>query len=281
MVPCTGAEEALGVEKPRRQEKRGKHEPGRRGSPGFRISIQKEDHVEAITVQNFRSLLEGYEPPCVSVYMTTDPHLPGGARDRIRLKNLLRTAVRELEQRYARSDAAALVEPLAEAFESSGARRAGAGLALLRSPEVAIRYALPVPVPELAVVASTFHTKPLLSYLARDRHFFVLALSERAARLYEASPLLAEEVSDVRLPSGMDETVGERKNSVPIAASTEGGATGEQCIVAGPTRSRTFARSGWRATSRRSTSTCARSCAAAVRRSSWRVSNRTTACTEA
>jgi hypothetical protein len=44
--------------------------------------------------------------------------------------------------------------------------------------------------------------KPLLSYLARDRHFFVLALSERTARLYEASPLAAEEARDARLPSG-------------------------------------------------------------------------------
>ncbi|MFL5264053.1 MAG: hypothetical protein ACJ79L_16755 [Anaeromyxobacteraceae bacterium] len=171
--------------------------------------------MKAITIDNFRSLLAGYEPPCVSVYMTTDPHRPGGARDRLRLKNLLRTAVHELERSYARADAVSLVEPLAEAFESGGARRAGAGLALLRSPEVAIRYALPVPVPELTVVASTFHTKPLLSYLARDRHFFVLALSERAARLYEASPLVAEEASGARLPSRLEEAVREQRDVDP------------------------------------------------------------------
>jgi hypothetical protein len=35
--------------------------------------------MKAITIHNFRSLLAGYEPPCVSVYMTTDPHRPGGA----------------------------------------------------------------------------------------------------------------------------------------------------------------------------------------------------------
>lgn len=163
--------------------------------------------MTGVTVHSFRSLLAGYEPPCVSVYMTTDPHSPGGARDRLRLDNLLRTAVRELERSYARADAVALVDPLAEALASGSARRPGAGLALLRSPEVAIRYALPVPVPELAVVASTFHTKPLLSYLARDRHFFVLALSERTARLYEVSPLGAQEASDARLPSRFEESL--------------------------------------------------------------------------
>jgi release factor family 3 len=171
--------------------------------------------MKAITIHNFRSLLAGYEPPCVSVYMTTDPHRPGGASDHLRLKNLLRTAARELERSYARADAASFVEPLAEAFESGGARRAGAGLALLRSPDVAIRYALPVPVPELTVVASTFHTKPLLSYLARDRHFFVLALSERTARLYEASPLVAEEASEAQLPSRVEEGVREQRSVDP------------------------------------------------------------------
>jgi release factor family 3 len=171
--------------------------------------------MKAVTIDNFRSLLAGYEPPCVSVYMTTDPHRPGGARDHLRLKNLLRTAVRELERSYARADAVSFVEPLAEAFDSGSARRAGAGLALLRSPEVAIRYALPVPVPELAVVASTFHTKPLLSYLARDRHFFVLALSERTARLYEASPLVAAEAFDARLPSGIEEATRELRDVDP------------------------------------------------------------------
>ena len=171
--------------------------------------------MKAVTIQNFRSLLAGFEPPCVSVYMTTDPHRPGGAGDRLRLKNLLRSAVRELERSYARADARSLVEPLAGAFDAGSARRAGAGLALLRSPEVAIRYALPVPVPELAVVAGTFHTKPLLSYLARDRHFFVLALSERTARLYEASPLAAEEVHGARLPTAGDAAVRQERKVDP------------------------------------------------------------------
>ena len=182
--------------------------------------------MKAITVQNFRSLLTGYEPPCVSIYMTTDPRRPGGTRDRLRLKNLLRTAVRELERRYARADAVSLLNPLAQAFHVDGARRAGAGLALLSSPEVAIRYELPVPVPELAVVASTFHTKPLLLYLARDRHFFVLALSERAARLYEASPLVAEEASEARLPSGVDDAIGERRYVEPYRGVHGAGGNG-------------------------------------------------------
>jgi hypothetical protein len=172
--------------------------------------------MKRINARNFRSLFAGYEPPCVSIYMTTDAHRPGGPRDRIRLKNLLRAAVHELERRYARADAVSLVEPLAQAFDAVDVpHRAGAGLALLRSPEVAFRYTLPVPVPEVAVVASTFHTKPLLAYLARDRHFFVLALSERSARLYEASPLVAEEASDARLPSGVDDAIGERRDAEP------------------------------------------------------------------
>jgi hypothetical protein len=182
--------------------------------------------MKAITAQNLRSLLAGYEPPCVSIYMTTDPHRPGGTRDRLRLKNLLRTAVRELERRYVRADAVSLVEPLTQAFDADGARRAGAGLALLRSPEVAIRYALPVPVPELAIVASTFHTKPLLSYLARDRHFFVLALSERSARLYEASPLVAEEAPEARLPSGVDDAIGGRRDTEPYRGMHGAGGDG-------------------------------------------------------
>src|SRR6185369_15401612 len=102
-----------------RWRRRARHDPApRSGAATVRIELRKEKHMKAVTIHNFRSLLAGYEPPCVSIYMTTDPHRPGGAGDRLRLKNLLRSAVRELERSYARTDAISLVEPLAEAFDS-------------------------------------------------------------------------------------------------------------------------------------------------------------------
>lgn len=149
--------------------------------------------MKTVTTRDVRWLIEHREDPCVSVYMTTDPVRPGGPADRVRLRNLLRDAARKLGQVHDRRVVEELLVPVAEKVRASWPPQ-GRAIALLRSPDVNLGFQLPVEVPEVAVVASTFHTKPLVSYLDRNRHFFVLTLAEKSARLLEGT---VEQLVDV------------------------------------------------------------------------------------
>jgi len=149
--------------------------------------------MKTVTASDVRRLLDHREQPCVSVYMTTDAFRSGGQADRTRLRQLLRQAAQKLGQRHPRRDVERLLLPLAERVTAAWPPR-GRGIALLASPTMSLGLELPVPVPDVAVVASTFHTKPLVSYLDRNRHFYLLTLSERVVRLLEGT---AEQLTDV------------------------------------------------------------------------------------
>jgi hypothetical protein len=80
----------------------------------------------------------------------------------------------------------ALLEPVAE--QARGDWRDARSLAFLRSPRVAAAFALPIAVPDLVVVASAFHTKPLVSVLDGPDRFVVLATGDERAHAYEGTP---------------------------------------------------------------------------------------------
>lgn len=132
----------------------------------------------ALTASGVQKLVEHRTQPCVSVYMSTDPVWPGGPADKVRLRNLLRDASVRLASVHHAGAVEQLMGPIAEKVQRAWPLR-GRGIALLRSPDVNVGYELPVEVPDVAVVAPTFHTKPLLSYLDRNRH----AEAEREAAL--------------------------------------------------------------------------------------------------
>jgi hypothetical protein len=170
--------------------------------------------MKTVTTHDVRQLLEHREQPCVSVYMTTDAARPGGPADRTRLVNLLRHAAQKLEQRHPRREVERLLLPVVEHVHEAWPPR-GRGIALLRSPGMNVGFHLPVAVPDVAVVASTFHTKPLLSYIDRNRHYFVLTLSERSVRLLEGTverlvDVTAEVIPErLRAPARRDGAAGE------------------------------------------------------------------------
>jgi hypothetical protein len=141
--------------------------------------------MKAVTVSQVRKILGTRADPAVSIYTSVDQRRPGGPADQERLRNLLRRASELLAGRHDREAIDALLVPIAERArgEWAGAR----GLGFLRSRRVNAAFALPVEVPELAVVAPTFHLKPLLDALDGHRRFFMLVLDDRSARLVEGT----------------------------------------------------------------------------------------------
>lgn len=142
--------------------------------------------MRAVTVPEVLSIVGTRQQPCLSIYMPTDGGRPGGDEERLRWRNLVRGAERLLADAYSTEEATRMIAPIAHAYLERPARPGS--VAILRSPDVDARFWLPVQVPELMVVSGSFHTKPLVSYLDRNRHYYVLALAERSATLYEGTP---------------------------------------------------------------------------------------------
>jgi hypothetical protein len=155
--------------------------------------------MRKVTIPDVRELVAARGVPSISIYMRSDPRRPGGAGDRARLRGLLRRASDLLGPALDRREVDAMLVPIAERAREPWPE--ARSVAFLRSRETSAAFALPVEVPELAIVASTFHTKPLVSLLDGGHRFVLLAIGERVARIYEGTPDALVRLDDV-LPEG-------------------------------------------------------------------------------
>lgn len=134
------------------------------------------------------AILSPHEAPCLSLYQPTHRTHPDNVQDPIRFGNLVKTLLRSLQQRYSDRDAESLLKPL-RVLENDVQfwNHTLDGLAVLVAPGFSRVYRLQRPVPELAVVADSFHTKPLLRIMQSADQFQVLGLNRRGARLFEGN----------------------------------------------------------------------------------------------
>ncbi|HET7753573.1 MAG TPA: hypothetical protein VFK85_06665, partial [Anaeromyxobacteraceae bacterium] len=202
--------------------------------------------MKAVTISEVKGIIGSRGDPAVSIYLGIDERTPGSGADRARLRALLRRASELLAGGHHRGEVDALLVPIAE--RARGAWPSARGLGFLRSRRVNAAFALPVEVPDLAVVAPTFHLKPLLDVLDGHKRFFVLVLGERAARLLDGSG-----AHDVILEGTVD-AAGEEPGAAALVAIDEAvreilGDTGAPLVLAGPERLRARYRSisgyGW------------------------------------
>jgi hypothetical protein len=135
-------------------------------------------------------------------------HVAGeqGQQDPVRLKNLLQAAEEQLSGQWLR---AAESRKLLEAARSSPSdapfwTARSHGLAMFIAPDVLLRYRLPVKLDELVIVNRRFHVKPLLPLLSGADRFFVLALSQKRVRIFEASRDAIHQLDVAGLPTDME-----------------------------------------------------------------------------
>jgi hypothetical protein len=149
--------------------------------------------MDVVTHDELEALVRISEGPCVSLFQPTHrvgPDTRTFARaDVIRFKN----GLREIEQRLLATgsgsrESGAILEPARALLEDAEFwQYQSDGLALFAAPGFFRTYRVPLTVPELAVVGPRFHVKPLLPLLTGDGLFYVLALSQNAVRMFEAT----------------------------------------------------------------------------------------------
>ncbi len=156
------------------------------------------------------ALMERREGACVSLYAPMVKAGPETQQNAIRFKNLVRKASEALEAHgLTPKQVEALLRPAADLIDDTPFwQHQSEGLAIFLADGFFRYYRVPVEVRELALVEERFHLKPLLPLLSGDGRFYVLALSQKRARLLEATRHSVRELDLGDLPTSLDEAVG-------------------------------------------------------------------------
>lgn len=157
------------------------------------------------------ALLEQPAPPCLSLYQPTFRRPPENQQDPIRFRNLVRKLEESLREHYPEPDIRRLLEPFAAlAGDRDFWNHTRGGLAVLAATGVFRVITLQRPVPELAVVADSFHLKPLLRDAQSADRYHVLSVSREAIRLFEGSRDVLDEIDPAPgVPRTITDALGE------------------------------------------------------------------------
>lgn len=152
-------------------------------------------------------LLTAHEPPCLSLYQPTHRHRPDNAQDPIRFRNLVKSLDESLRQKFTSREVQALLKPFLDLAENREFwMHTLDGLAALGAPNCFRVYRLQRPVAEFAVVADSFHIKPLLRILQSADRYQVLGLNRQNIKLFEGN---RDALDEVELAPGVPRTITE------------------------------------------------------------------------
>jgi hypothetical protein len=169
-------------------------------------------------------LLAPHDPPCLSLYQPTHRTHPDADQDPIRFKNLVRELETSLEALDDPETTKRLLAPL-RALEADTEfwQHNHEGLAVLVAGDAVRVYRLQRPVPELAVVGDSFHTRPLLRIVQSADRFQVLALDRENVRLFEGTRDVLDEVELAKgVPSTLTDALGEEKTEPHLTVASYG-----------------------------------------------------------
>lgn len=149
-----------------------------------------------LTLEALAELASIQQPPCLSLYQPTHRSHPENRQDPIRFRNLVKKLEASLHQQFPSAETHTLLAP----FESLARDEAFwnhtlDGLAVLSCPNLFRVFQLERPVPELAIVADSFHTKPLRHFLQTVERYQVLGVSLHKVQLFEGTRDALEEIS--------------------------------------------------------------------------------------
>jgi len=180
--------------------------------------------MRQITTDHLTGLLADHAPPCISLYQPTHRHHPDNQQDPIRYRNLLAEMENSLRQKYPTREVRTLLEKFqALARDDRFWNHRTDGLAILSSADTFQIFELQRTVPELLVVADSFHTKPLLLRLLQSAdRYQILALNRHEAKLYEGNRDALDPVELTDVPSTITEALGEELTEQHLTVASYG-----------------------------------------------------------
>jgi hypothetical protein len=185
--------------------------------------------MEILTKELIQELLSVVQAPCLSLYMPTYRTHPENLKNPIRFKNLVSEMEQSLLQKYSANEVQEYLEPLeALVNDNDFWNYTKEGLAVFSAKGMFKVVELHKSVEELAMVADSFHTKPLRQYLQSLDHFHVLGLTLHDIRLFEGNrhSLTEIELTD-DTPKTITEALGDELTDKHTTVASYGGSGGE------------------------------------------------------
>lgn len=129
--------------------------------------------------------INGY--PALTITLPTSRTFPENRQDRIRVRNLASQAADRLLDEFDKREIGPLLSRLDELVEGIEYRHTLDGLALFVNRDFARGFKLPFSLNERVVVGEDFFTRDLVFAANRTPRYWVLVLSEKPTRLFEAT----------------------------------------------------------------------------------------------
>jgi hypothetical protein len=172
-----------------------------------------------------QQVLNHQQAPCASLYLDTHRTQPQRRDDPTRYRNLVRELRDSLSSAYSPAMIAEFIAPFEhlernEEFWNSRTE----GIIVFRSPDLFLRFHVDRPVGDLAIVAESFHVKPLLKLLQTNERYHVLTLTRDTAHLYLGDRDGIEEVDlGPDAPMTMEKALGTELTERHFTRSNSGG----------------------------------------------------------
>lgn len=169
-------------------------------------------------------LLHSSKKPCISLYQPIHRHGLENQKNPILFKNLTKQIEQSLSKKYKKEEVKSLMKPLEQiAMDRTFWQYAGEGLAIFATEGNCIVYRLQRPVKELAVVADTFHIKPLIRVFQSADRYHLLGLNRDEFALFEGNRYSFEKIEiDPSIPQTRIEALGEEEKTPALAAAVSG-----------------------------------------------------------
>lgn len=167
------------------------------------------------------------EGPHLSLYQPTHRRRPENQQDAIRFRNLVKALEDSLRRMHPAADVRELIGPFQALVDDWPFwNHAQHGLAVLGARGFFRVYKLLRPVPELAIVAESFHLKPLLRIVQSADRFHVLAVNRQAARMFEGNRDALREIEMAPGARTLAEALGEEHTEPHTTVASYGGPGG-------------------------------------------------------
>jgi len=155
----------------------------------------------------FDRLLNHTESNCVSFYLPTHRHGEGTRKDRIRLKNMVATAEKHLQNRgFSLKQTEEFLRPVQRMLrEELFWSHLEDGLAIFLAKNIFEHYRVTVSFEQEVYVSGRFLLRPLLPVLSGNGRFHLLTLTQKKVRLFRGDRYGIEEMTVTEAPTTMEE----------------------------------------------------------------------------
>lgn len=184
--------------------------------------------MRQFTQDQLKELINAKDAPSISMYLPTHRCHPENLQDPIVYRNLVRSVEQSLAANYDTQDHQPLLDRFsALAHDTNFWNHRTDGLAILGSSAIFQMFDLQRPVKELAVVADSFHVKPLIRMMQATDRYQVLGLNRHQAKLYEGNRDALDEIDLAdAVPKNIEEALGKELTEPHLTAASYGGAGG-------------------------------------------------------